>query len=247
MGLASSQARLLLLTARKSDLEYRSQMISQRKLTLAMQTEEIATEYTQKMSNRKLMFSFDQDANAGTQLSVNLSYAQLVGENSALVGKYIVVDPSGKLVVPNAESLPSGFQYSKQGDKEYATYVDKDGNVTAQYEINVCQEVSNSYIFQNALRNGGLYLQKLNDDGEFETSPWQNNPNIIDKYDTSDDDVAQSEYEAKSLKIQNQDKMLDLELKQIETQHKAVETEYDSVKKIIDKNIEVSYKIFSNG
>ena len=41
--------------------------------------------------------------------------------------------------------------------------------------------------------------------------------------------------------------MLDLELKQIETQHKAIETEYDSVKKVIDKNIEVSYKIFAQG
>ena len=46
MGLASSQARMLLLTARKSDLEYRAQMISQRKMNLALETERLATDYS---------------------------------------------------------------------------------------------------------------------------------------------------------------------------------------------------------
>ena len=56
---------------------------------------------------------------------------------------------------------------------------------------------------------------------------------------------AEGNYEAKSLVLSNQDKMLDLELQQIETQHKAIETEYDSVKKVIENNIKVSFKIFS--
>ena len=42
MGLAASQARLLLLTARKSDLEYRAQQITNAEMILAMQTETVA-------------------------------------------------------------------------------------------------------------------------------------------------------------------------------------------------------------
>lgn len=249
MGLASSQARLLLLTARKSDLEYRSQMISQRKIMLAMETEQLATEYTRSLSNRLLYFVFDQNGSTTETMSEVLNYNGLVGENNeSMIGKYIVTDAMGRMVIPETGKVPSGFTSVKEGDKEFAVYKDKNGNVTQKFEINVCKDVSNAYVFQNALRNGGLYVQKLNSEsGQFESHAWQSSTQFQDRLYKEDDDVAQSKYETQSLTIQNQDKMLDLELKQIETQHKAIETEYDSVKKVIDKNIETSYKIFANG
>ena len=51
MGLCASQARLLMLTARKSDLEFRRMQITNAKQILAMQTEEIAMERSEKTSN----------------------------------------------------------------------------------------------------------------------------------------------------------------------------------------------------
>ena len=56
MGLAASQARLLLLTARKSDLEFRAQQITNAEMILAMQTEEIARTYSNKLSNQTLRY-----------------------------------------------------------------------------------------------------------------------------------------------------------------------------------------------
>ena len=56
MGLAASQARLLLLTARKSDLEYRAQQITNSLMILAQQTEEVAREYSVKISNQTIVF-----------------------------------------------------------------------------------------------------------------------------------------------------------------------------------------------
>ena len=50
MGLAASQARALLLVARKSDIEYRMQCLTQRKMVLAMQTEQIARDYSAKIN-----------------------------------------------------------------------------------------------------------------------------------------------------------------------------------------------------
>ena len=63
MGLAASQARLLLLTARKNDLEYRAQQITNSQMTLAMQTEQVAREYSIKISNQALFFIDSTDAN----------------------------------------------------------------------------------------------------------------------------------------------------------------------------------------
>ena len=57
MGLASSQARLLMLTARKSDLEYRAQTISQQKINIARQQTQLATEYNRniRIPNTKIL------------------------------------------------------------------------------------------------------------------------------------------------------------------------------------------------
>lgn len=51
MGMSASQARLLMLTARKSDLEYQAQQITQAKLALAQKEEEIAVKYNNAISN----------------------------------------------------------------------------------------------------------------------------------------------------------------------------------------------------
>jgi len=45
--------------------------------------------------------------------------------------------------------------------------------------------------------------------------------------------------------IQSDDKKLELQLQNLDTQQKAVSTEMDSVKKVIDKNIEASFKAFA--
>lgn len=50
---------------------------------------------------------------------------------------------------------------------------------------------------------------------------------------------------AKTSIIQNEDKTLELQLAQLDTEQKALSTELESVKKVIDKNIETTYKTFS--
>ena len=58
------------------------------------------------------------------------------------------------------------------------------------------------------------------------------------------------EYQIKSLDnrqavLHNHEKYLETLKKQYETQHQAVQTEVESVKKVIDKNIELSFKYFA--
>ena len=77
------------------------------------------------------------------------------------------------------------------------------------------------------------------------TIPWQGIPNIQDIYNTEDDKAAEAEYEYLLSKFQKQDKMLELRLKQLETEHNAIDTELDSISKVIEKNIDNSFKTFS--
>ena len=79
MGLAASQARLLLLTARKSDLELRAQQITNTEMILAMQTEKIAQEYSNKISNKVTMMQTSTDMNDATyNQSVIMTYEELI-------------------------------------------------------------------------------------------------------------------------------------------------------------------------
>ena len=83
MGLSASQGRLLLLTARRSDLEFRAQQISQKRLVLSQQLEEISLEYENATSNRQMKINLfnntEKDENGNTiNRTNNLTYAALL-------------------------------------------------------------------------------------------------------------------------------------------------------------------------
>ena len=123
------------------------------------------------------------------------------------------------------------------------------GYSTEQYVI--IPGLKNTYFFQNALRQGSIYLQQFaasqNDPsvGEWQTKDWSATGLVRDALDTSDDAQAEMEYETQMAIIQGQDKKLDVEMKQVETQQKACENEIDAVKKVIEKNGEKTFKYFS--
>ena len=52
---------------------------------------------------------------------------------------------------------------------------------------------------------------------------------------------------AKTEKIQEQDRTLELRLKQLDTEQNALQTEMEAVKKVISKNVETTFKTFAGG
>ena len=436
MGLSASQGRMLLLTARKSDLEYRAQQISQKRLVLSQQLEEIATEYENATSNRqmKIALFLNGDPNVSGSEAVsrttNLTYAALISgtlnHNSSLTGiqsygrtedqqysstsAYRLVDADGAIVVSSVEeiqnvitqtvtrsgskqklndttfpiytdasthidangnkSISSGKTYAvppkkadntdsealtalkaalgtganaktmldcevdteqgiikfKNANSEYVYYNLSDGTaltdeakktnfkgIAAQAVADVAQvpeakvtediatpldvynsesestganlvlgsdgkytlkdkngAVINRYVvdptlaygstdvngstdgpnyLQDCLRNGKYLLEKggedQNGDFKWQSLSWDATANISDSYYTEDDDAAKAKYDRLQTQIQAQDKKLELELDNIETQRSAVTTEEESVKKVIDENIEGSFNAFA--
>ena len=122
MGISANQARLMTLTARQHDLELRAQQISATKMTLSLQSQKWATEYSEKL-------------------------------NEATSGK-----------------------------------------------------------------DGG--------------------------FDQAAITTAKAKYDEETTKISAQEKLLDMELTQINTEHSAVKTEYDSIKSLIGDNVDKSFNVF---
>lgn len=233
MGMSASQARYLQLTARKSDLEYQAQQICQQRLNLADKTQAIATEYTEKMNDRQLYFVSPLSSTSGTYTA----------EKTRLTYSDIVRDPLDE------ENPGMGMRLVNSDGKIISPYI-PEGEDPENYEIDLnC--LSADYL-EKQLRNGDWMLQKKVDaasstsvDGlDWVDVNYYTDSHISDDLYVDNDSAAQAEYTRDSQTIQKQDKALEMRLEQITTQQKSLETEMDSVKKVIDKNIEGSFKTF---
>ncbi|MBP7211465.1 hypothetical protein KBA27_01385 [bacterium] len=105
------------------------------------------------------------------------------------------------------------------------------------------------------LTNGNVYIKEFmgdnyattnGTDSNFKEEAWDSGDNqITEAEDTKAVTLAQAEYNSEMAKINSKDKLLDTDMKQLDTQHQAIQTEYDSVKQVIQKNIERSFKVFN--
>ena len=101
MGMSSSQARLLSITARLTDNEYHSQRLTNEKMKLSNITDNARVEYNLALDAEKLMFtSFDSfGTSSAVQLTPNLLYLYQPIKN-----QYALVNSSGKILVPKADA-----------------------------------------------------------------------------------------------------------------------------------------------
>lgn len=109
------------------------------------------------------------------------------------------------------------------------------------------ENCKNADYLQEMLTSGEWSLQQINAENEEEwvDVEWQGTTSITEVYDTSDDAAAEAEYQSAMTAIQKQDKMLELRLEQVQTEQSAIEKEIESVKNVISKNIEGSFKTFT--
>ena len=95
MGMSASQGRLLFLTARKSDIELQEQVLSNRKIALARDSEKVYQDYNDALKQKRLKFS----NNAGYNY-IDVSYSNLMRPSSMNLNEpYILTDPQDRVVV----------------------------------------------------------------------------------------------------------------------------------------------------
>lgn len=287
MGLAASQGRMLCLTARLNDLIYEGQQISQQRLALASQQQEIATEYTEKMNNTILQATTPDGETQRLTYDVLTSQDAFSGLGMRIVDAngYVVVPGNGTSIqVPDEEGNTASFdmtnsgefianylkispdsdeyeQYSKMSmselveaynktvtdDTKKANLNDKYGYLKSSSDERYCydENVNDPAYLQEMLTNGEWTVQKTDESNKWQEMMWQGSSVLTEVYDTSDDAAAEADYEAAMLKVQKQDKILELKLEDVQTQESAVEKDLDSIKTVIDKNIEDSFKTFA--
>ena len=95
MGLAASQARLLTITARKSDCEYKSMLLSHQKIALSRDMSRLSAEYDDAIAQTKLVYDYYGNSEA-TPLTYNLMMTPSAMNNYTPL---LVTDNSGRVVL----------------------------------------------------------------------------------------------------------------------------------------------------
>jgi hypothetical protein len=250
MGLAASQIRFMSLTARLSDLEFQGQQISGERQRLSVQSEQIAQKYTDALNGTNTNLSSGSKA----QITLSASSLMSLGLNGDIAQRLLIATDSGKVLVSN--ELKDAYDKAGGDYSSFLKNLSQSGNSYYQNlfnEIKTCKgcvaEGPENYSSANWLSqnlNQGNYYMKEMISGSFQDVDWASQENSITQ--TSDKDSlakAEAEYDTAIADINSKDKILELNSKNIDTEHQAIQTEYDSVKKVIDKNIERSFKVFN--
>ena len=132
--------------------------------------------------------------------------------------------------------------------------INEDGTATITGTTETCnildgsEYLGNSKVMQNLLMNGMMFIINTNNGEDGITmNSLESDTEMLWVLDTSDDAKAESEYQYETASIARKDNQLDLELQQLETQHNAVVKEIESVKKVIENNVDRTFKLFSKG
>jgi len=172
-------------------------------------------------------------------------------------------------VVSNKDDIP---QQTQQSEAQYTDYVKKegadgkitlckqDGTIVHTYIVDPSlrsgstdsdgNTSSGPNYIQDCIRNGKYLLQKHrtetenNDKNTWNNVSWDAITTISDQYYTENDNTAKAKYDRLQGEIERQDKKLELELDNIESERNAVKTEIESVNKVINDNISASFKYF---
>ena len=95
------------------------------------------------------------------------------------------------------------------------------------------------------LINGDYILEHLDEEeNKIKQISVSSNSSFLVEHDSSGDVVAEAEYDSEIRKIDQKDNELELELQKLNTEHSALETQEEQNKKLIENDINISFKTF---
>lgn len=260
MGLASSQARLLTLTARQHSVEYAAQRIEAQKLQLANESDQVYNTYLERLDASKVQYrrvesdgsiAYD-DATFG-KLFENYYLFNVDGVicksfqevKDALKEKrdiditaddyYTVLSAliqEGLVVLMEVKGDPeSGYEYDK--DNAQITFT------PPEYDPEH-PDVNPKITYSISDPANEEYVYKV-----FANSSISTSTKVSEMSDEKELKKAEAQYEADMNRINAKDARYDTQLSQLETERNAIKTEIDTLKTVANDNVERTFKIFS--
>ena len=100
--------------------------------------------------------------------------------------------------------------------------------------------------FEEQLRKGELQLEYYSTaDKKFISTSIDSDANIQEVDDDREIAIVEQKYKLDMAEAERKDNIFDMQLRKLDTEHNALQTEYDTVKNVIDKNVEKTFNTFS--
>lgn len=156
------------------------------------------------------------------------------------------IDHSG---LKNDKSLITYYQniYNMMITKGYTTYdqMRKDNYISSTEEDEKKAYIDDEWLVRQ-LKNGKLNISYFSAvERDFIKTSIDDDESITEKEDKSKIAIAEQVYNSTMDRIEKEDKYFDMQLNKLEAEHSALQTEYESVAKVIQKNVEKSFNTFN--
>lgn len=221
-----------------------------------------STENSTKDTTAKNIYTVTTATTTSTDGKESIKTVTIIGPDGKVVNTSVKKDDK-TTYVPGTTFWRNGQQVTTADDDffrnastylaEMATTINKTADLSARakFYINIYNEVArygwrsggnNTEGLQNQILNSVVSVKKYGSNGFATVSASETNSPI--EYVDANTTVAEAEYEADKDRLDFKEKELDIQMNNLDTERSAIVTELESVQKIIDKNIESSFKIF---
>lgn len=104
------------------------------------------------------------------------------------------------------------------------------------------ENVTNKEYMQTMLKNGCMFLSSLADDDYYYMSNYATNTYIKEVTDEEGIALAEAKYQREKAKINSKENIVDMKMKNLDTEITALTTEYETVKSVITNGIKTGFK-----
>lgn len=184
----------------------------------------------------------------GTTAAQRRLYDYAVAITEAYYNQEAHLDAAGNSVLEYDANKISYYQniYNMMLSKGYTTYENMKETKYISSTARENEALKDDQWLITQLKSGKLtiaYFSAVQRD--FIKSSLDDDESITEKEDKSKIAIAEQVYNSTMDRIESQDKYFDMQLNKLEAEHSALQTEYESVAKVISKNVEKSFNTFS--
>ena len=154
--------------------------------------------------------------------------------------------PRASLYKPNSDDMfliSAGTQVNDGEDNLVANFYDTLFNMICTHGWTENDKVgTDSEYMQELLKSGALFISSINNDGNYYQGNYSVDTYISEVADMDGIAQAEAKYNAEKAKIEAKENRIDVKMKNLDSEISALTTEYDTVKTIIGKSVEKSFK-----
>ncbi|MCR5265121.1 MAG: hypothetical protein K6E29_00830 [Cyanobacteria bacterium RUI128] len=217
MGLSSSQARLLTLTARMHQIEYKAAKLEAMKLQMANESKKVYDEYLDALEATKVQVKVLNSDGSASYKDIE-SYDDFTGAGYSI--KFI--DEEG----PCADG--TAFETS-----------------CAAHGITSVPTTNFKEFITNLINSGMVVIVATPASGDAYETSVATNTGLQEVSDETLLRKAEAKYEADMRKIDMKDRKYDQDLAAIEAERNAIKSEMETLKTVAKDNVERTFKLFS--